>query len=303
MRSVLPAAAALIPLIIAPGVLLYFDVTPKLTLLFVAAAAGLLSWRNGPGKSKPARFLLFCFALEVLSLLLSTLLSTHPGLSWNGGNWRRFGLVPQYAVLAFAFLVLCDCGGSEERVRTYLKAIAAGAMPVALYAILQYFGIDPWLPAQSYHAGEDTWAIVRPPSTMGHASYLASYLLCVVFMAAALWRVERSRSGAALRQAAWRFVRGNFSQRDARRSAQGSPWARRWRMEAASVLSRPPRGVMRRRGVRRRPFYASPAGKGLRHRVTWSRTEPPEAYGPSYGATLSECPPRGSPRASVRKLS
>ncbi len=258
-----------------PGLLLYFDVTPKLTLLFVATAAGLLLWRTAPKISKQARLLLLLFALEALSLLVSTLLSTHPGLSWNGGNWRRFGLLPQFAVLAFAFLVLCDCGGREERMRVYLKAIVAAAVPVALYAILQYFGIDPWLPAQSYRAGEDTWAIVRPPSTMGHASYLASYLLCAVFMAAALWRVERSvfwrsvAAGSAVLSCAAIFLSGT---RAALLGLAVGAALLAWKLRPAlraqyAVLFAAAACVAI-------AFYLSAAGVSLRHRVNWIAAEP-----------------------------
>src|SRR5581483_337122 len=104
----------------------------------------------------------------------------------NGGSWRRFGLISQLAILLFAALAPVGCAASRDRGNLYLKAAMLGAIPVALYAVLQYFGWDPWLPKQCYHAGDFSWSIIRPPSTMGHASYLATYLVCVVFCCAHL---------------------------------------------------------------------------------------------------------------------
>jgi tetratricopeptide (TPR) repeat protein len=56
----------------------------------------------------------------------------------------------------------------------------------ALYGIAQYLGWDPILPAAAYHIGEGVWTIVRPPSTLGYASYFATWLLFVIFWSAAL---------------------------------------------------------------------------------------------------------------------
>src|SRR5258708_2151681 len=191
MRFVLPLVAAALPIAIAPGsFLFYFDVTPKLLILLIGAAAALALWRGElPVGSKQNKVFLLLLVLEGVSLAISTALSTHPGLSLNGGNWRRFGLVSQIAVLILAALVAADCASGADRVRTYLKAIVVGGIPVAIYAVMQYFGWDPWLPKESYHVG----GIVRPPSTLGHADYLGTYLVFVVFacvglMAEQVWR-------------------------------------------------------------------------------------------------------------------
>jgi O-antigen ligase len=185
MRFVLPLVAAILPVVIAPGLLFYFDVTPKLLFLLIGAAVALVLWRGDlPMGSRRNRVFLWLLLLEGASLAISTALSTHPALSLNGGNWRRFGLVTQLAVLIFATLVAADCASGSERVRTYLKAIVVGGIPVGIYAVMQYFGWDPWLPKGSYHVGD----IVRPPSTLGHADYLGTYLVFVVFACVGLFR-------------------------------------------------------------------------------------------------------------------
>ena len=93
MRFVLPVVAALLPIVIAPGFLFYFDVTPKLVILLIGVAVGLVLWRG----ELPARFP--CSIAHssssgrsrLVSLVVSTAASVYPALSLNGGNWRRFG--------------------------------------------------------------------------------------------------------------------------------------------------------------------------------------------------------------------
>jgi len=199
MRFVLPVVAALLPIVIAPGFLFYFDVTPKLLILLTGMSIALVLWRGElPTGSRLNRMFLVLLGAQALSLAVSTAASVYPALSLNGGNWRRFGLVSQVAVLLFAVLVAAECASDRERVTVYLKAIVVGGIPVAFYAVLQYFGWDPWLPKQAYHAGEAAWSIVRPPSTMGHADYLATYLLFVVFAAVGLIRARTWRISAGL---------------------------------------------------------------------------------------------------------
>src|SRR5258708_7714668 len=154
MRFVLPLVAAVLPIAIAPGsFLFYFDVTPKLLILLIGVAVALALWGGElPLGSKQNRVFLLLLVLEGVSLAISTALSTHPGLSLNGGNWRRFGLVSQIAVLIFATLVAADCATGADRVRTYLKAIVVGGIPVATYAMMQYLGWGPWVPKDSYPA-------------------------------------------------------------------------------------------------------------------------------------------------------
>ena len=137
----------------------------------------------------------FCLlaAAQVVSLLLSTFFSSHPALSWNGGNWRRFGFVSQCAVIVLGFLIAASCSGSGLRI--LLRAATAAGTAAALYGIFQYFGVDPILPSAGYHVGEGVMAIVRPPSTLGHADYFAGYLLYVVFLGAALVATESKPPG------------------------------------------------------------------------------------------------------------
>jgi O-antigen ligase len=190
------AVLALTPLLILPGFFFYYDVTPKVAVVLIGTAIGLVlflrDFRLAGVRRLWADPLGRCFCLlsagQLVSLLLSTLLSANPALSWNGGNWRRLGLVSQSAVISLGFLIAASW--SDSGLRVLLRAATAAGAAVSLYGILQYFGADPLLPAASYHIGEGVMTIVRPPSSLGHSDYFAGYLLYVVFFGAALTAME-----------------------------------------------------------------------------------------------------------------
>jgi O-antigen ligase len=190
------AVLALTPLTILPAYFFFYDITPKIAVALIGIAiAILLSLRDWPFAGVRRLWAhplgrAFCLlaSAQIASLLLSTLFSSHPALSWNGGNWRRHGFVSQSAIIVLAFLVAAS--PSKSGLRILLRATTGAGLAAAFYGILQYFGIDPFLSPASYHVGEGITAIVRPPSTLGHADYFAGYLLYVVFLGAALAATE-----------------------------------------------------------------------------------------------------------------
>lgn len=201
MQVLLPVVAVLLPILILPGFFFSFDVTPKVAVILIAAIIALLLppampavaalWRRPSG-----RWLTILIAIQTLSLTFSTVFSTHPLLSLGGTNWRRFGFLTQVAVLSFTLIAAAL---TDRPAFPWLRVAAAVAISggvISIYTILQYFGWDPLLPSAGYHAGEGIWTIVRPPGTMGHSDYLATYLLFVVFAGVSLagqserlWRV------------------------------------------------------------------------------------------------------------------
>ena len=192
VQRTIAAVLALTPLLILPFCFFYYDVTPKIAVALIGTAIALLLLLRDSALNEVRRLwsdpLGCCFCLltaaQLIWLLLSTVFSSDPALSWNGGNWRRFGFVSQCAVAVLAFLIASSC--SPSRLRILLRAITVAGAAVALYGILQYFGVDPILPSASYHVGDGVLAIVRPPSTLGQADYFAGYLIYVVFLGAAL---------------------------------------------------------------------------------------------------------------------
>jgi len=191
MALILAAVIVLTALIVTPGWLFYFDVTPKLAVLLAGAALAVL-WR--PSRRVP-RWFPGLLLLNFVSLSISTALSGNAALSAFGTNWRRFGLVTQGTILLFAWLVAVHAAG---RARLILRGVAAAAVVASLYGIAQYCGWDPLLPSAAYHIGEGIWTIVRPPSTLGYVTYFANWLVCATYLSLALAAIETS--------AAWRRV-------------------------------------------------------------------------------------------------
>jgi O-antigen ligase len=275
------SVVVLAPLLILPGLLLYFDVTPKVVVVLVGTAAALLLAGRGSRLRAPCRraFQVLLVAQGV-SLLVSTCLSVSPLLSLTGTNWRRFGLVVQCGVLLFAWLCARHLSDGQvpgsPRVIALLRATAVSGGLVASYGVAQYSGWDPWLPSAAYHAGEDVWTIVRPPATLGHAGYFSTYLLFAVFSAVGLAMIERSRS--------WRLVGIAAAALGAAAIVlAGSRGALLGLAVAALVLVCWVRPRVRAKTVAlvavallgsSLAFYFSPASQRIRGRVHWSMEDP-----------------------------
>ena len=199
MHYLVPLVVALIPLVITPGLLSYFDITPKIAILLFGVSLALLCRLENERNirtllSTPAaRWFAGLLGATWLAAALATALSLHPALSLNGGNWRRFGLVSQSAVLLFTLFAVAWLAADRKNILTLLRAACASGALASMYGIFQYFGWDPLLPATAYQAGEGTFTIVRPPGTLGHADYFAAWLVVVAFFSIALARLEEQR--------------------------------------------------------------------------------------------------------------
>jgi O-antigen ligase len=251
------AAIALIALILTPGWLFYFDVTPKLVVLLLASGVALVPVRRCK--------LMGLVMLTLASLALSTALSPNPALSLYGTHWRQYGALTQAAVLIFAWALSTQT--QRIGIGVVLRTVSAAGALAALYGIAQYLGWDPILPAAAYHIGEGIWTIVRPPSTLGYVSYFATWLLFVVFLSLALpGRLAKACTalaliamlltgtraaflGLAVGAVVWLFWRGL---RLPRRALSGGLAA----LLALFVL------------------YLSPAGQPLRSRARWFAEDP-----------------------------
>src|SRR5271169_5529949 len=168
MAILLSAILALLPLTLAPGLLFYYDITPKIVVLLSGTAIGLMLARRGlQARSLEQRVFGMLLMAQGASLAVSTVFSSDAALSLGGGTWRRFGLITQVAMLLFAWFAAQYAAGDATRVRHLLRAIAAAGIPAAIYGIFQYFGWDPIIDRSLYHIGEAPLTIVRPPGTLG----------------------------------------------------------------------------------------------------------------------------------------
>src|SRR5262249_37054483 len=105
MALCLWAIVTLLPLILVPHILFYYDITPKIIVLLVGAAvAWLLMWRQERTSTPLLRAFRILLASDGLWLAVSTALSKDPALSLGGSAWRRFGLISQSAILLLAWI-------------------------------------------------------------------------------------------------------------------------------------------------------------------------------------------------------
>ena len=280
MSLLLPLVAALVPILTLPHLFFYFDVTPKVTALLIGAAAACCAFGTNAGLlaefagTRPGRRLIAALTTLAVTLVISTATSTNKALSVSGGNWRRFGLVTQLAVLVFVLLAAAHISLGRIRLLPTLRTIAATGLVISGYTFVQYFGIDPLMPAAAYHVGEGFWTIVRPPGTIGHANYLGTYLIFVVFLGGSLFWQEQSRF--------WRFlglaaaVAASFAivLTGARSAILGAAAG------AAFLLIRVKpqvRQMIAAAGMFLAVlaiFYYSPLGQKLRSRTRWYREDP-----------------------------
>src|SRR5580692_11686261 len=106
MLSLAPLIAALVPLLITPGVLAYFDITPKIAILLLGTALMLLQVRANSSNmrtlrgARSGRWLVWLLTAEWLAFALATVWSSNRPLSLDGGSWRRLGLIPETGLLA-----------------------------------------------------------------------------------------------------------------------------------------------------------------------------------------------------------
>ncbi len=271
MAMCLAAVLALLPLILAPHLLFYWDVTPKiLVLLAGTAVAAPLAWRLPRAQSRVLRAFGIMLAAEAASLAVSTAFSTDPALSLGGSAWRRFGLITQMAMVLFVCMAALYTAGHPDRSRRLLRVIALSGTVAAVYGILQYFGWDPLIDTRMYHIGETPLTIVRPPGTLGYVSYFATYLLSVIFAGVALVSVENSRAWKCMGALAFALATLALILTGTRAAMLGlicgaaflAAWLRP-RIRTREIAA----GLMVAAALA--GFYFSPAGQLLRSRARW----------------------------------
>ncbi|HXG34273.1 MAG TPA: O-antigen ligase family protein [Bryobacteraceae bacterium] len=264
--------AVLVPAAILPEIFFYYDVTPKAVLVLAGAAVSL--WLFSRPAGNPASWLGRLLGAQAASLILATVLSENVPLSFGGSNWRRLGLATHISILLIIWLV--SRAAAAASLLLWVRAAAVAGLAPALYGVAQYFGWDPWLPAAAYHAGEGSRAIVRPPSTLGHAIYFANYLVGTAFSGVAVAMADRSPG--------WRRF-GCVSAGVAAVAIllSGTRGALAGLVVGAVLLAVPLRGKVTRRSLAvaaaaaglLTAFFFSPAGAKLRNRVLWALEEPP----------------------------
>jgi O-antigen ligase len=277
MRLLVPLIAALVPLLILPGALAYFDVTPKIAFLLIGMAL-ILSYRaqnvrnvSAILRTRLGRWWVALLTAQWLSSAIATAFSTHPALSLNGGNWRRFGLFTETGLLIFALLASAWLAANRNNIHWFLRAATAAGALAALYGIAQYLGWDPLMPVAAYQAGEGPFTIVRPPGTLGHADYFGAWLVIIAFFSLALERMEQTRGAKVAALIATALVAFAIVLSGTRSAILGLLIG-----AIVFVIARRPRVRARAVGFSLASlaafslFFFSPPGSKLRARLHWS---------------------------------
>jgi O-antigen ligase len=273
MAFLLAAIAALSALILAPGQFFYFDITPKVVVLLTGVALAALLAARGLRESVP-RLLSLLLLLNTVSLAVSTWFGVNRNLSLYGGTWRRFGLAEQAAVMLFAWLVAGWCG-TAGRMLAMLRAIAVAGTIAALYGIAQYVGWDPLIPKGAYHIGEGVWTIVRPPGTLGYASYFANWLLMALFLGLELARREPQATGRRLALLGAAVMLIAMLLTGTRAGILGlAAGIAVWAIGSRVKISKTVIVLLLIAGIAAIGFYLSPPGLQMRSRARWFAEDP-----------------------------
>ena len=109
--------------------------------------------------------------LYFLWYLLSAALSVLPGFSFFGSYTRLQGTYSMFSYGVF-FLAILTFLRRKEQLDRLIDTIILTSIPVALYGILQHYGLDPTLWSMNM--------VDRPGSNMGNPIFLAAYLIMVM---------------------------------------------------------------------------------------------------------------------------
>jgi O-antigen ligase len=277
-----PAAAVafLAPLILTPRLLYYYDITPKVAILMLAAALALAaacfeldSW-SAFARSRWGRWYLVAAAGSVVISGIAAWRSAEHDLAWYGSNWRRMGALTEFATVLAAVWIAQRAARSQRDLAMLLRATCWAGLLASLYGIAQYLGWDPILPRDAYAVGEGVFEIVRPPGTLGHSDYFAAFLVWPVFAGWALSAAERT--------AGWRWlgltsaVAGSIA--IVLSGSRGALLGLACGVAVRMLLKRPAwRSVAAVASIAIAAFagfYISPAGERLRARVHWIEEDP-----------------------------
>lgn len=266
MRIVAGLTVLTASLVLAPGLFFYYDITPKIVIVFLGAAALAVaaSLQRIRLSGAVARYAALAAGMAVVSAT-AALLSPEPSLAWAGSNWRRLGAVTEIALLVIG--VATALSASSFRL-SILRALTLAGFLASIYAVFQYFGVDPLIRGSAYAAGEGEFRIVRPPGTLGHSNYFGIFLI---------WALASGAAVAITDRMPWRwFASASIVTMLAALVLTGSRGAWLGAVVFAIVLGGLRRPAMKLvaavaivGAVVLATFYFSPAGARLRARAFW----------------------------------
>ena len=134
MRILVPLIAALVPLVITPGLLFHFDITPKIVIVLYGASLFAFFWRGNWTQFEAllelpeGRWFCALLGLQLAWMAISTLFSADVNLSLYGSEWRRFGLAANTAVILYR-RVRCGLGAQSGKPHAAAARLLLQAAP------------------------------------------------------------------------------------------------------------------------------------------------------------------------------
>jgi len=199
MAILLILLGAVLPLVMTPGSLFHYDVTPKILLLCVVLLAALFRVRsisaelNSLRSRSDGRLFAMLGVASTAWLCVAAAFSSRPSLSILGSGWREFGVAAIAVLCLTGVLVAAHLCSQPMHIALLLRAVSVAGLIVSIYGIAQYFDIDPFQSSQGYHALDGDSVIVRPPGTFGHADYFGWWLAIDFFCALAVAKTDDRR--------------------------------------------------------------------------------------------------------------
>ncbi len=180
----------LVPLALSTSVYTKY-VLPKFVILLVGSSALLLllavTFFSAGAHSNPFRSnLTKIVCLYFIAVAVSTLFGVAPVTSLFGSHFNYMGLITRICFFIFYISLIVGIGASEHRLVLALWVVSAAGFLVALYAVAQSLGFDPFVSRFVYTFASPEGPIVRVSSSLGHSNYLGNFLLYTTPVSAGL---------------------------------------------------------------------------------------------------------------------
>lgn len=189
---------ALVPLVFTTSVYRIF-VLPKFSILIVGSGLILVLFGAAVAGSTDglralkSKHVALAF-LYVGASAISTLFAVSPLASLFGSFQAEMGLISRFCFLVCFIGLIVAVSRDERRLAIAAWVIAGTGLLTAVYAFLQFFGSDPFLPLSAYTEKSPGGPVVRAIGTLGHSNYLGNFLLYTAPLTASLALAWRGRA-------------------------------------------------------------------------------------------------------------
>lgn len=136
--------------------------------------------------------------LFILANFISVIFGVAPMTSFLGSFENQMGFITRLCFF-IGFIGLCvSIKDRFSRLRGALWAVSLVGLIVSAYALVQFFGRDPFLSANLYAFDGPQGTILRVISSIGHSNYLGNFLLYTTLVSFALAVAARGRERRVL---------------------------------------------------------------------------------------------------------